>query len=109
MNKILRSHYIVNKMFFSFGDVSFLALSAAGHAWYGGLHASVSSEDPGRGHWRILWAFKVDKSGMIVATWSLSDQPQSNKLIEKLPIPTRGRIYCINISSSAVNIRHTPY
>ena len=47
---------------FSSGRGSFLALSAAGHAGdlpvYNG--ASVGS---GRAPWRVLWAFKVEKSG----------------------------------------------
>ena len=49
-------------IFCSSGRGSFLALSAAGHAGNMPEHQGASL-GPGRAPWRVLWAFKVAKSG----------------------------------------------
>ena len=47
---------------FSGARGAFLELSAAGHAGGLPLHRDASL-GPGLGPWRVLWAFKVSKSG----------------------------------------------
>ena len=52
----------INKKHFSSGRESFLTLSAAGHAGGPPVHHSASV-GPGQAQWRLLWGFKVAKSG----------------------------------------------